>query len=560
MATCIVSGTLLDPSETAISGANVSFDVQSPILDLNGVSLLGPKAPSTTTASDGTWSLTLSRGISGILSIDVPPDSLNGANRYEFTIAVPVAATATFPSVWVDPNSPSSVIQPAQLPDGQIWVGNAANLPIARTISGDATLSNTGVLTLLSVGTPGTYTKVTTDTKGRVSSGTTLSSGDIPNNAANTSGTAAGLSTILAIASGGTGQITANAALNALLPAQAGNNGKVVGTNGSNTSWVSAGGTGTVTSVAMSVPSFLSIAGSPVTAAGTLAVTLSGTALPVANGGTGQTTAPVTSVAMSVPSDFSVAGSPITSTGTLAVTYATQTARTFLAGPLSGSAAAPTFKAFTPPLVTTRLSGSSATHTFTTNPAPLYIRVRMVGGGGGGAGAGAGSPSAGGTGGTSTFGTSLLSCTGGVGGVNGNGVSAGGTASLGSGPAGTALSGGTGDTPNRNSASPGGSGAASPFGGAGSGGTDTGTVGTAAAANTGSGGGGATDAVGNNGGGGGAGGFIDALISGSTLSGMSGSATYTVGAAGTAGTGSGIGAANGGAGGAGIIEITEYYQ
>jgi hypothetical protein len=53
--------------------------------------------------------------------------------------------------------------------------------------------------------------------------------------------------------------------------------------------WDLASGAGTVTSVAMSLPSFLSIAGSPVTSSGTLAITLSGTALPVANGGTGNT-------------------------------------------------------------------------------------------------------------------------------------------------------------------------------------------------------------------------------------------------------------------------------
>ena len=51
------------------------------------------------------------------------------------------------------------------------------------------------------------------------------------------------------------------------------------------------GGGGTVTSVGMSVPSFLSVSGSPVTTSGTLAVTYSGTALPIANGGSGQTTA-----------------------------------------------------------------------------------------------------------------------------------------------------------------------------------------------------------------------------------------------------------------------------
>lgn len=52
-----------------------------------------------------------------------------------------------------------------------------------------------------------------------------------------------------------------------------------------------AGGSGTVTSVAATVPAFLSVAGSPVTTTGTLAISLSGTALPVANGGTGGTSA-----------------------------------------------------------------------------------------------------------------------------------------------------------------------------------------------------------------------------------------------------------------------------
>ncbi|CAB4123790.1 hypothetical protein UFOVP48_83 [uncultured Caudovirales phage] len=106
-------------------------------------------------------------------------------------------------------------------------------------------------------------------------------------------------------------------------------------------------GSGTVTSVAASVPGFLSIAGSPITTSGTLAITYSGTALPVLNGGTGTTTpalvagtnvtitgtwpnqtinatgggggsGTVTSVSATVPGFLSVAGSPITSSGTLA--------------------------------------------------------------------------------------------------------------------------------------------------------------------------------------------------------------------------------------------------
>lgn len=50
-----------------------------------------------------------------------------------------------------------------------------------------------------------------------------------------------------------------------------------------------AGGSGTVTSVAASVPSFLSISGSPITTSGTLAITYSGMALPILNGGTNAT-------------------------------------------------------------------------------------------------------------------------------------------------------------------------------------------------------------------------------------------------------------------------------
>jgi len=51
----------------------------------------------------------------------------------------------------------------------------------------------------------------------------------------------------------------------------------------------SGSGSGTVTSVALSAPSIFTVSGSPITASGTLALTYSGTALPVLNGGTGVT-------------------------------------------------------------------------------------------------------------------------------------------------------------------------------------------------------------------------------------------------------------------------------
>jgi len=80
-----------------------------------------------------------------------------------------------------------------------------------------------------------------------------------------------------------------------------GTNGQVLtadSTQANGVKWATVTGTGTVTSVAMSVPAFLSVSGSPITGAGTLAVTLSGTALPIANGGTGATTAAAARIAL----------------------------------------------------------------------------------------------------------------------------------------------------------------------------------------------------------------------------------------------------------------------
>jgi len=97
------------------------------------------------------------------------------------------------------------------------------------------------------------------------------------------------LGTALPIASGGTGQVTATAATNALLPSQTSNSGKYLTTDGTNTSWATvAAGSGTVTSVAFSGGTTgLSSTGGPITTSGT--ITLGGT-LAVANGGTGATT------------------------------------------------------------------------------------------------------------------------------------------------------------------------------------------------------------------------------------------------------------------------------
>jgi hypothetical protein len=63
----------------------------------------------------------------------------------------------------------------AALPDTHIWIGSGGNLPVDKAVSGDATLADTGALTLATVNaSPGTFgdatdvAAVTVDAKGRV--------------------------------------------------------------------------------------------------------------------------------------------------------------------------------------------------------------------------------------------------------------------------------------------------------------------------------------------------------------------------------------------------------
>jgi len=137
---------------------------------------------------------------------------------------------------------------------------------------------------------------------------------------------------------------------------------------------VAGGGSGSVTSVALTMPAEFTVTGSPIVGAGTLAVTKAvqaanlvfagptsgGSVVPTFRGlvaadlpaGTGT----VTSVAytLAVPAALfnaaGIAGSPITTNGTIAVTLtlANQTANTVFAGAASGGAAPPTFRALVP--------------------------------------------------------------------------------------------------------------------------------------------------------------------------------------------------------------------
>lgn len=92
-----------------------------------------------------------------------------------------------------------------------------------------------------------------------------------------------GFTGTLSISNGGSGQTSANAALNAFLPSQTGNSGKYLTTDGSNTSWVTISGlgVGTVTSVAVTGSEF-TITGSPITTSGTINLSITNSAITLA--------------------------------------------------------------------------------------------------------------------------------------------------------------------------------------------------------------------------------------------------------------------------------------
>jgi len=210
------------------------------------------------------------------------------------------------------------------------------------------------------------------------------------------------------------------------------------------------------------------------------------------------------------------------------------------------------------PTVQKLLSGSG---TYTTPAGCTWIRVRMVGGGGGGeSNSTNGSMPAAGTGGTTTFGTSLLTAPG--------SAYTGGAAPTVNSPAVSivTLAGGAGQGPgqyfqntvNNQMNCNGGAGAYSPFGGAGR--SSSTSSGTAAIANTGSGGGGAGYGLGGTGPmymgqGGGSGAYLEAVIFGPSTS-----YAYSVGTGGAGGAAGTGGSGTGGNGGSGVIIVEEFYN
>jgi hypothetical protein len=183
-----------------------------------------------------------------------------------------------------------------------LTIGGTSAIPTVNLTSGIVTAGTTGSSTLIPV--------ITVDTYGRVTNITTASNPQGTVTSVSGTGTVNGITLTGTVTS--SGSLTLGGTLSGIGNSQLTNStisGVALGSNlfsltagtgvsfsagttynGSAAITINATGSGgTVTSVAATVPSFLSISGSPITTSGTLAISYSGTALPAVNGGTAQT-------------------------------------------------------------------------------------------------------------------------------------------------------------------------------------------------------------------------------------------------------------------------------
>lgn len=328
------------------------------------------------------------------------------------TAAVVYAGPATGPSAVPTFRALATTDLPTGIPNANL-LNSSITINTAGNLTGGGLVSLGGTITLTGTGGTGTVTSVglvvpsifSVTGSPVTTSGTLTVTSNTQAAAVVYAGPAVGPAAIptfraLAITDLPTGIPNANL-LNSSLTVTAGTGltgGGLVSLGGT----ITLNATATVTSVGLSMPAIFSVAGSPVTSSGTLTVTSNAqsanlvyagpatgpaavptfralavadlpTGIPNANlanssvtintagslsgggvvslGGTltltGTASGTVTSVGLTAPVEFTVTGSPVTSSGTLAIAKATQAANTFWAGPTTGAAAQPTFRAIT---------------------------------------------------------------------------------------------------------------------------------------------------------------------------------------------------------------------
>ena len=103
MATCVLSGKIQDLSAGGIPNIIVTAHLLTPyfnttimVVQYDGLNANTTNTTSTTTASDGTWSLTLQQGASTQILFDYPTGPTGGLIRKSYSVLIPLASTANF--------------------------------------------------------------------------------------------------------------------------------------------------------------------------------------------------------------------------------------------------------------------------------------------------------------------------------------------------------------------------------------------------------------------------------------------------------------------------------
>jgi len=131
----------------------------------------------------------------------------NGSALTNFTSTQITNALGFTPYNATNPNNYISTVNGTAITPTSTNGVSAATMAFMDATSSVQTQLNNRVVSNTAI-TGATFPKITYDAKGLVTGGAALASGDIPNNAANTTGTAANVTGIVAVANGGTGTAT----------------------------------------------------------------------------------------------------------------------------------------------------------------------------------------------------------------------------------------------------------------------------------------------------------------------------------------------------------------